>query len=134
MRPRSGYDRCLASRQAFSHDARRIKHFTRLVEDATENRLSVTQHIDFKAGATKPIASVVNGLAEMAYETKREQSMAGLAAARASGRVGGRPKVAADDADVLEAKKLHKDGKLTSGDICKRLKISRSTYNRYVGK
>ena len=95
--------------------------------------VSVTQHIDFKGGASKPIASVVNGLAEMAYQTKREQSMAGLAAARASGRVGGRPKVAADDANVLEAKKLHKDGKLTSGDICKRLKISRSTYNRYVG-
>ncbi len=95
--------------------------------------VSVTQQIDFKGGASKPIASVLNGLAEMDHETRREQSMAGLAAARASGRVGGRPKVAADDAKVLEVKKLHKDGKLTVDDICKRRKISRTTYNRYVG-
>lgn len=95
--------------------------------------VSVTQHIDFKGGAGKAIAAVVNGLAEMAYETRREQSQAGLAAARASGRVGGRPEVAADDAKVLKVKKLQKDGKLSAGDICKRLKISRSTYYRYIG-
>ena len=95
--------------------------------------VSVTQHIDFKGGAGKAIASIVNGLAEMAYETKREQSKVGLEAARANGRVGGRPELAADDAKVLKVKKLQKDGKLSVGDICKRLKISRSTYYRYVG-
>jgi DNA invertase Pin-like site-specific DNA recombinase len=95
--------------------------------------VSVTQQIDFKGGASKQIASVINGLAEMAYETTRVQTMAGLAAARASGRVGGRPKLAADDATVLAVKKLHKAGKLTIGEICKRRKISRSTYDRYVG-
>ena len=95
--------------------------------------VSVTQHVDFKGGAGTAIASVVNGLAEMAYETKREQSKAGLATARASGRVGGRPGVAADDANVLKVKKLQKDGSLSINEICKRLKISRSTYYRYVG-
>ena len=94
--------------------------------------VSVTQQIDFKGGASKPIASVVNGLAEMDHETRREQTIAGLAAARASGRVGGRPKLAADDAKVLVVKKLHKEGKLTIGDICKRRNISRATFKRYV--
>ena len=94
--------------------------------------VSVTQHVDFKGGAGTAIASVVNGLAEMAYETKREQSKAGLATARASGRVGGRPEVAADDANVLKVKKLQKDGSLSINEICKKLKISRSTYYRYV--
>ena len=94
--------------------------------------VSVTQHIDFKGGAGKAIASVVNGLAEMAYETKREQSTAGLAVARARGKEAGRPKVAADDAKVLKAKELEKDGMLSVGGICKKLKISRSTYYRYV--
>jgi len=65
----------------------------------------------------------------MAFETRREQSMAELAA---SGRVGGRPPVAADDATVIKTKKLQKAGKLSIGDICKRLKISRSTYYRYL--
>lgn len=95
--------------------------------------VSVTQRIDFKGGAGTPIAAVVKGLAEMAYETKREQSKAGLEAARASGRVGGRPKVTPDDAKVLKVKKLDRDGKLGIDDICKRFKISRSTYYRYVG-
>jgi DNA invertase Pin-like site-specific DNA recombinase len=94
--------------------------------------VSVTQRIDFKGGARTAIAYVVNGLAEMAYETKREQSSVGLATARARGRSAGRPKVTADDAKVLKVKKLDKDGKLSVGDICKRLKISRTTYFRYL--
>ncbi len=67
-----------------------------------------------------------------AYETKREQTKVGLATSRASGRAGGRPEVTADHPKVLKVKKLDKDGKLSVGDICKRLKISRSTYYRYV--
>jgi DNA invertase Pin-like site-specific DNA recombinase len=94
--------------------------------------VSATQHIDFRGGAGKAISSLLNGLAEMVYETKREQSKAGLAAALANGRVAGRPELAADDAKVLKVKKLQKDGKLSVGDICERLKISRSTYYRYV--
>ena len=94
--------------------------------------VSVTQDIDFKGGAAKAITSVVNGLAEMAYETKREQSMAGVAAARASGRVVGRPRIGADEAKLLKLKKLRKDKTLSIDDICKRLKISRSTYYRYA--
>ena len=94
--------------------------------------VSVTQHIDFKGGAGKAIASVLNGLAEMAYKTKQERAKAGMVSARARGRAGGRPKVTADDAKVLMAKKLQKDNTLSINDICKRLKISRSTYYRYV--
>ncbi len=95
--------------------------------------VSVTQHIDFKGGAGKAIASVLNGLAEMAYKTKRERAKAGMASARARGRSGGRPEVAADDAKVLKVKKLEKDGKLSIDAICKKVNISRSTYYRYVG-
>jgi DNA invertase Pin-like site-specific DNA recombinase len=95
--------------------------------------VSVTQQIDFRGGAGNAIASVVNGLAEMAYETKREQSTIGLAIARARGREAGRPPVAADDPRVLQAKKLQKNSKIGIDDICMRLKISRTTYYRYVG-
>ncbi|MHC4403902.1 MAG: helix-turn-helix domain-containing protein [Planctomycetota bacterium] len=62
--------------------------------------------------------------------TRRERTKVGLASARA--RPGGRPKLAADDATVLRAKELQKDKTLTINEICKRLKISRSTYYRYV--
>ena len=94
--------------------------------------VSVSQQIDVKSSDCRMIASVLRGVAEMDEQTRRERTKAGLASARARGRAGGRPKVAADDAKVLLAKELQKDNTLSINDICKRLKISRSTYYRYV--
>ena len=94
--------------------------------------VSVGQQIDLKPGNCKLIRSVLRGVTEIDTETRRDLTMAGLAAARARGHFGGRPQVPADDASVLKAKKLHKDGKVGVDEICRRLKISRSTYYRYV--
>ncbi len=94
--------------------------------------VSVSQQIDVKSTDCRMIASVLRGVAEVNQELRRERTNVGLASARARGRVGGRPKLAADEPMVLKAKKLHKDGKLTIAEICKKLKISRSTYYRYV--
>jgi len=52
--------------------------------------------------------------------------------ARARGRNGGRPKIDVSDAKVVMAKKLHADKSLEIDDICKTLRISRSTFYRYV--
>ncbi|OHB81294.1 MAG: invertase, partial [Planctomycetes bacterium RBG_16_64_12] len=49
----------------------------------------------------------------------QERTKAGLAAARARGRNGGRPKIDASDAKVVMAKKLHADKSLEIDDICK---------------
>jgi DNA invertase Pin-like site-specific DNA recombinase len=95
--------------------------------------VSVSQQIDVKSNDCRMIASVLRGVAEMDERTRRERTKAGLAFARARGRAGGRPKIEADEARVLMAKKLRKDIALGIDDICKRLKISRSTYYRYVG-
>ena len=94
--------------------------------------VSVSQKIDFKARDCKMIASVLRGVAEVDQELRRARTKLGLASARARGRVGGRPKIAADEPMVLKVKKLQKGGKLTIAEICKKLKISRSTYYRYV--
>ncbi len=59
--------------------------------------------------------------------------MAGLTAARARGRKGGRPQTAGDDARVLMAKKMSKNKGISIGEICGTLKISRATYYRYLG-
>ena len=58
----------------------------------------------------------------------QERTKAGLAAARARGRNGGRPKVTSEEAEVVLAKKLHADKSLEIDDICKTLRISRSTF------
>ena len=62
----------------------------------------------------------------------QERTKAGLAAVRARGRSGGRPKLMVNDARVVLAKKLHADKSLEIEDICKTLRISRSTFYRYV--
>jgi len=95
--------------------------------------VSVSQQLDIKSADCGLIGSVLHGVAEMDAETRRERTKLGLAVARARGREGGRPPVAPGDAKVIQAKKLQKDMSLSIDDICERLKISRSTYYRYVG-
>jgi DNA invertase Pin-like site-specific DNA recombinase len=94
--------------------------------------VSVSQQIDIKSKDTTMIGTILRGVREMDEQTRGERTRAGLAAAIASGRVLGRPKVLADDAAVLKAKKLTQEGKLTVDEICEKLNISRSTYCRYV--
>ena len=102
--------------------------------DASLRVVSVSQQIDIKSKDATMIGTVLRGVREMDEQTRGERTRAGLAAAIASGCVVGRPKVLADDAAVLKAKKLMKDGKLTVNEICEKLNISRSTYYRYVAR
>jgi DNA invertase Pin-like site-specific DNA recombinase len=62
----------------------------------------------------------------------QERTRAGLASARAKGRLGGRPPIGLDKAKVRAARRLHDDHTLNIDDICKTLNISKSTYYRYV--
>ena len=57
--------------------------------------------------------------------------MAGLAAARARGRMGGRPK-SLDESQVKVAIALANDSELTIKEICEQVGCSRSTYYRQV--
>lgn len=61
----------------------------------------------------------------------RERTMAGLAAARARGRLGGRPK-SLDENQVKVAIALAEAGELTINEICEQVGCSRSTYYRQV--
>ena len=94
--------------------------------------VSVSQQIDIKSKDTTMIGTILRGVREMDEQTRGERTRAGLAVAIASGCVVGRPRVLADDAAVLKAKKLTQEGKLTVSEICEKLNISRSTYCRYV--
>ncbi len=78
------------------------------------------------------IFSIFSALAQFERRLIQERTKAGPAAARARGRNGGRPKVTAAEARVVLAKKLHDDKSLEIDDICKTLRISRSTFYRYV--
>ncbi len=64
----------------------------------------------------------------------RERTRAGLTAARARGRRGGRPKAPTlDDArKVAIAQALYDDDSHSIDDICKTLRVSRATLYRYI--
>ncbi len=94
--------------------------------------ISTSQQIDVKSKDGEMIGTVLRGVLEMDEQTRGERTRAGLAAAVARGCVFGRPKILADEAAVLRVKKLQEEGSLTVDQICKKLKISRSTYYRYV--
>ena len=62
----------------------------------------------------------------------QERTRAGLAAARARGRLGGRPPLAPEDTRVQMAKTLYETGAHEISAICQTLGISRSTFYRYL--
>lgn len=88
--------------------------------------------IDTTTSSGQLIFHVFAALAQFEAELIRERTRAGLLAARARGRNGGRKPISADDPRIRMAKKMHEDRSLTVAEICSSLKISKATYYRYV--
>ncbi len=83
---------------------------------------------------TKPLGLGLFGvLAEFERDVIRERTQAGLQAARARGRQGGRPKVL-DGSKLEMVRKMYEDRKYLPDDICKAMGISRATLYRSVAK
>ena len=61
----------------------------------------------------------------------RERTMAGLASARARGRVGGRPPVMTSD-KIKMARQLYRANELTVEEIAKTIGVSRKTVYRHL--
>src|SRR5436190_263594 len=81
-------------------------------------------------GGGKLVFHFFGALAEFERDLIKERTLAGLAAARARGRVGGPPKP--DAGKVAMAQKLYKDKSNSIDTICKTLRISRPTIYRYL--
>lgn len=98
---------------------------------------SLTENIDTTTSGGKLVFHFFGALAEFERDIIRERTKAGLQAARARGRLGGRPKLNTNPTHLKKvemAKALHKDPTNTIQDICKTLHISRATLYRWVGK
>ena len=73
---------------------------------------------------------MVGALAEFERDLIRERTQAGLAAARARGRLGGRPRKLTDARQLELARTLYQGGQTDIATICATLGISRATLNR----
>jgi DNA invertase Pin-like site-specific DNA recombinase len=88
--------------------------------------------IDTTTPSGELIFLIFSALAQFERRLIQERTKAGLAAARARGRKGGRPPMDADAPKVVLANKLFRDKSICVDDICATLKISTSTLHRYV--
>ena len=92
---------------------------------------SITEAIDTTTSGGKLIFHIFGALAEFERDIIRERTQAGLTAARARGRLGGRPK-ALTGRKVDMARELYESRKHTIDEICRTLNISRATLYRYL--
>ena len=88
--------------------------------------------IDTTTASGEMVFHIFAALAQFEAELIRERTRAGLSAARARGRKGGRKPVSAADPVIRMAKKMHEDQSLSPQEVCSTLKISRATYYRYL--
>jgi DNA invertase Pin-like site-specific DNA recombinase len=95
---------------------------------------SLTENIDTTTSGGKLIFHIFGALAEFERNLIRERTMAGLEAARARGRKGGRPKLDPRNRKAQLARSLYQDKSRTVVDICKALNISRAQFYRYVNQ
>jgi DNA invertase Pin-like site-specific DNA recombinase len=90
---------------------------------------SLTEGIDTTTSNGRLVFHLFGALAQFERELIRERTMAGLAAARARGRKGGRPpKLSAEKLRV--AQRLLKDPESTVSEVAKTLGVHRSTLHK----
>ena len=117
---------------------RSMRHLVGLVGDLREQGVGFRSISDGMIDTTSPsgelIFHIFSALAQFERRLIQERTRAGLAAARARGRRGGRPRLAQTEPRIMLAAKLRSDSGVPIDDICRTLHISRSTYYRYVRK
>lgn len=93
---------------------------------------SLTERIDTGDATGRMFFQFIAVMAEFERTRLIERTKAGLAAARARGRMGGRP-AALNPKQVREARALLKDPEILVKDVCAHLGVSRSTLYKYLG-
>jgi DNA invertase Pin-like site-specific DNA recombinase len=90
---------------------------------------SLQEQLDTGSSSGKLVFHVFGALAEFERDLIRERTQAGLAAARARGRRGGRPRALSSN-KVEQLRTLAADKRNTVAEICQTLRISRATFYR----
>ena len=113
--------------------ARSLKNLIALSEeldDAGVGLRSIQESIDTKSSSGKLFFHLMGALGEFERNLIRERTKAGLDAARARGKVGGRPR-SLIDADLIAAKALLGSEDLSVVEVAKRVGVSPATLYRY---
>ena len=114
--------------------ARSLKQLIETVEMLAEQNVgfrSLTESIDTTTSGGRLIFHIFGALAEFERSIIRDRTRAGLEAARARGRKGGRPP-ALTERDLVAAKAMLGDAEITVEEIARRLKVAPSTLYRHL--
>ena len=114
---------------------RSLPHVVGLVGDLQKRGIGLkvlTGDVDTTTATGRLVFGIFATLAEFERDLIHERTMAGLAAARARGRAGGRPRVMTK-AKLRTAMKMMADRENAARDIAAQLGISISTLYAYVG-
>lgn len=114
--------------------ARSLKQLVETVEDLEARGIgfrSITEAIDTTTAGGKLVFHIFAALAEFERGIIRERTLAGLQAARAQGKVGGRPSKM-DDQALRTAKTLMADPEIPVEEVAKRMGVSVATLYRYL--
>jgi len=113
--------------------ARSLKQLIETVEDLDGRGVkfqSLTEAIDTTTSGGKLVFQIFGALAEFERSLIRERTAAGLVAARARGRRGGRPP-ALSAKDMKAAKAMMADPEITMDQVARKLGVAVSTLYRY---
>lgn len=112
---------------------RNTQHVLAAVDDLMSRGIgfrSITEGLHTEGAMGKAMLTIMAAFAQLERDTMIERTRAGLAAAAANGRKGGRPRKV-DDADAAKARSLRDKG-IAATDIAKMLGVSRATVYRYL--
>jgi DNA invertase Pin-like site-specific DNA recombinase len=113
---------------------RSLPHLIRTITELSERGVSfrsLQEQIDTTTSGGKLIFHIFGALAEFERDVIRERTHAGLTAARARGRVGGRRRVLTPR-QVTQLRALASDRRNSVSDLCRTFKIGRTTFYRYL--
>jgi len=111
--------------------ARSLKDLVEIVHDLDSRHVgfkSLTESIDTTSSGGRLVFHIFGALAEFEHSLIRERTVAGLAAARARGRKGGR-KPQLTTADVRKAAAMLSDPNITKTEVARHFGVTRATLN-----
>ncbi len=141
---RPGLDACLAALAPgdtlvvwrLDRLGRSMSHLVNLVKELKEREIGFKSlcdgAIDTTTASGEFLFNVIAALTQLERGILIERTKAGLEAARARGKVGGRPRVTVSDPRVKTAKLMHQDKSISIDEICESLEISRATLYRFL--
>lgn len=116
--------------------ARSLKDLVEMIHDLEQRGVgfrSLTESIDTTTSGGRLVFHIFGALAEFEHSLIRERTVAGLVAARARGRKGGR-KPRMSRTDVRKAAAMLTDPKITKAEVAKHFAVSRVTLNTSLSR